>query len=49
MQGNGGNKVAVFPALDLVAVITSSNYNARTMHEITDRLLTDFVLPAVTA
>lgn len=46
MQGNGGNKVAVFPALDLVAVITSTNYNARGMHESTNRLLTDFILRA---
>jgi CubicO group peptidase (beta-lactamase class C family) len=49
MQGNGGNKVAIFPALDLVAVITSSNYNARGMHELADRLLTDHILPAVQA
>jgi len=49
MSGNGGNKVAVFPALDLVAVITSTNYNTRGMHEQTDRLLTEYVLPATGA
>ncbi len=47
MNGNGGNKVAVFPELDLAVVITSTNYNTRGMHEQTDRLLTDFILPSV--
>ena len=47
MQGNRGNKVAVFPELDLVVVITSTNYNTRGMHEQTDRLLTDFILASV--
>jgi CubicO group peptidase (beta-lactamase class C family) len=46
MQGNGGNKVAVVPTLDLVAVITSTNYNSRGMHEQTDRLLADYILRA---
>jgi len=47
MNGNGGNKVAVFPGLDLAVVITSTNYNTRGMHEQTDKLLTDYILPAV--
>jgi CubicO group peptidase (beta-lactamase class C family) len=47
MQGNGGNKVAVFPALDMVVVITSTNFGAPGMHEQTDRLLSDYVLAAV--
>lgn len=47
MSGNGGNKVVVVPALDLVAVITSTNYNSRGMHELTDRVLEEFVLKAV--
>ncbi len=47
MQGNGGNKVAVFPELDLVAVLTSTNYNTQGMHVQTDRLLSDYVLSAV--
>ncbi len=47
MQGNGGNKVAVFPQLDLVVVITSTNYNTRGMHEQTDRLLSEHILASV--
>jgi CubicO group peptidase (beta-lactamase class C family) len=47
MSGNGGNKVAVFPELALVAVITSTNYASRGMHEQTDRLLSEHILPAI--
>lgn len=47
MQGNGGNKVAVFPTLDLVAVITSARYNAPEMRELSERLLTEYVLGAI--
>lgn len=47
MSGNGGNKVAVFPGLDMAVVITSTNYNTRGMHEQTDKLLTDYILAAV--
>lgn len=46
MSGNGGNKIAVFPALDMVVVITSTNYSTRGMHEQTDRLLNDYIVPA---
>ena len=45
MSGNGGNKVAVFPGLDMAVVITSSNYNSRGMHEQTEKMLTDYILP----
>ncbi|HSB37123.1 MAG TPA: serine hydrolase domain-containing protein [Thermoanaerobaculia bacterium] len=47
MSGNGGNKVVVVPGQRLVAVITSTNYGTRGMHEQTDRLLADYVLDAV--
>lgn len=46
MSGNGGNKVAVIPGLDMAVVITSSNYNTRGMHEQTEQIL-DQVLAAV--
>ncbi len=47
MSGNGGNKVVAFPDLDLAVVITSTNYNTHGMHEQTEKLLTDYILPAV--
>ena len=47
MTGNGGNKVMVFPDLDAVVVITSTNYGTRGMHEQTDHMLTDYILPAL--
>lgn len=45
MSGNGGNKVMVFPTLDLAVVVTTTNYNQRGMHESTDRLVRDLILP----
>lgn len=47
MTGNGGNKVVAIPSLDAVVVITSTNYNSRGMHEQTEKILTDYVLPAL--
>ena len=47
MTGNGGNKVLVFPALDMAVVITSTNYNTRGMHEQTDKLLGDYILASI--
>lgn len=49
MQGNGGNKVAIFPELDLVAVVTSQRYNVREMRGLSDQLLIEGVLGAVEA
>lgn len=46
MTGNGGNKVVVIPQLDMVVVITSTNYNTRGMHEQTEKILTDYILPS---
>jgi len=46
MSGNGGNKVAVFPDLDMAVVLTSTNFNTHGMHEQTEKLLTDYILAA---
>jgi len=47
MSGNGGNKVVVVPEAKLVAVLTSTNYNTRGMHQSTDKVLTDYLLAAL--
>ena len=47
MSGNGGNKVMVFPGLDLSVVVTSTNFNTKGMHQQTERLVTEYVLRAV--
>lgn len=47
MTGNGGNKVVAIPKLDMVVVITSTNYNTRGMHEQTEKILTDYVLASI--
>jgi CubicO group peptidase (beta-lactamase class C family) len=47
MTGSGGNKVLVFPALDLVAVITSTNFNTRDAHSLSDAIVRDHILAAV--
>ena len=47
MAGNGGNKVVVIPDLQVVIVITSTNFNTAGMHEQTEKLLIDYIIPAV--
>ncbi|HQR89268.1 MAG TPA: serine hydrolase, partial [Caulobacter sp.] len=47
MNGSGGNKVIVIPDLDLVVVITTTNYNVRNSHGISDKLLVEHVLAAI--
>ena len=47
MSGNGGNKVMVFPGLDMSVVLTSTNFNTKGMHQQTEKLLTDYILRAV--
>jgi CubicO group peptidase (beta-lactamase class C family) len=46
MQGTGGNKVAVFPELSLVAVVTTTNYREKDAHALADKVLSDYVLKA---
>ena len=47
MSGNGGNKVGFIPELDVAFAITSNNYNAKGMHEQTERVLVQSILAAV--
>jgi CubicO group peptidase (beta-lactamase class C family) len=47
MSGSGGQKVAIVPDLDLVAVITTTNFGVRQPHVISEKLLVDHILAAV--
>ncbi len=44
MTGMGGNRVHVVPTLELVAVITTTNFGRADAHELSDRLLVEQVL-----
>ena len=48
MSGSGGNKVIVVPELNAVAVITTTNFGVRNPHGLSDTLITDYVLTAMT-
>ncbi|HLV39020.1 serine hydrolase [Xanthomarina sp.] len=48
MTGTGGNKVAVFPDLDLVVVLTSTYFNGgMESHNQTTNLLNDYIVPEI--
>ena len=47
MAGNGGNAILVLDNLDAVIVITRTNFNQRGMHQQTQALLEDWILPAI--
>jgi CubicO group peptidase (beta-lactamase class C family) len=46
MSGSGGNKVAVIPEQRMVVVITTTNFQVRQPHAISEKLLTDYVFKA---
>ena len=45
--GNGGNKIYVFQDQPLVIVITATAYGATYAHSQEDKMMTDYILPAV--
>ncbi len=47
MLGNGGNIVAVLPTIQAVVVISTTNYKVPRAQEMTNRLLSEFILPSV--
>jgi CubicO group peptidase (beta-lactamase class C family) len=49
MTGTGGNKVFVIPELRAVVVVTTTNYREKDAHQLSERLLTEHVLPAIAA
>jgi CubicO group peptidase (beta-lactamase class C family) len=47
MFGTGGNKVYAFPAQQLVVVVTTINFRVQGAGALTDRLLTEYILPSL--
>ena len=45
--GNGGNKIYIFPDQPLVIVITATAYGAPFAHSQEDKMMTDYILPAL--
>jgi len=48
MYGTGGNKVYVFPKEKLVVVVTTTNFRVQGAAALTDKLLTEHILPSLT-
>lgn len=46
-SGNGGNKIFVFTNEPLVVVVTSTAYNKPYAHRQADKIIEDYILPAV--
>ncbi len=47
MSGMGGNKVYVLPEQDAVVVITTTNFQVRGAHPLSEKLLTTQIVPAL--
>jgi CubicO group peptidase (beta-lactamase class C family) len=47
MAGSGGNKVVTVPDLGVVITVTTTNFGVRNPHQISDRLIAEYILPAV--
>ena len=46
-SGNGGQRLTVFPALDLVVVSTAGNYNTNDNGQLPRRVISDVVFPSL--
>lgn len=47
MAGSGGNKVFVLPELDAVVVITTTNFQVRNAHPLSEKLLAELIMPVL--
>lgn len=47
MTGTGGNKIFVFPEQEMTVVLTSENYRVREAHELSERLLSEYILASI--
>jgi CubicO group peptidase (beta-lactamase class C family) len=47
MAGNGGQKILAIPELQVSVVITTTNYGNRNAHDYTDKLMDDYIIPAL--
>ncbi len=47
MAGNGGTKIAVFPGLDMIVVITSNWYGTIKAHQQSEKILSEYIIPSV--
>jgi CubicO group peptidase (beta-lactamase class C family) len=46
-SGNGGNKIFIFKDIPFVVVITASAYNNPNAHSNVDKMMTEYILPAI--
>ena len=46
-SGNGGNKIFIFKDIPFVIVITASAYNLPYAHSDVDKMITEYILPAI--
>ena len=47
MNGSGGQKVAIVPDLELVVVVTTTNFGVRQPHAISEKLIVEHILAAI--
>lgn len=47
MSGAGGSKVLLIPELEMTVVVTSENFRVREAHELSERLLSEYILASV--